>query len=221
MKSGAAAIIVAAGAGKRFGGRVPKQFAYLNGKPVFLWSVLAFKKIREFSQIILVVPGNKVESFGALQKKYGIDIARGGKERPDSVRAGLSALRPGIKIVAIQDGARPLVQPETIKASVAAAKKYGAAVVAVKARDTVKLSLKGSVARTIPRDTIWLAQTPQTFIRNVIERAYAKLKNNKITDDAQAVELSGGQVKVVPGDYSNIKLTDRRDLAIAKILVKK
>lgn len=220
MKGSAAAIIVAAGAGKRFGGPVPKQFAALRGKPVFLWSVLAFRKLREFSQIILVVPGNKVDSFGRFQSEYGIDIARGGKERPDSVRAGLSALRPGIKIVAIQDGARPLVKSETIKASVAAARKYGAAVVCVPARDTVKFSPSGLVRRTIPRKDVWLAQTPQTFKRSVIEKAYAKLGKKKVTDDAQAAELAGCRVKVVPGCYSNIKLTDRMDLKIAELLLK-
>jgi 2-C-methyl-D-erythritol 4-phosphate cytidylyltransferase len=164
------------------------------------------------------VPGNKLGSFKNIQAKYGVDIARGGTERVDSVRAGLSAVRDDIDIVAIHDGARPLVTGKVIEASLAAARKYGAAVVSVPARDTVKSAPGKFVRSTIPRKDIWLAQTPQVFKKHIVEMAYAKLKTKNVTDDAQAAELAGFKVAIVPGDYSNIKITDKIDLEVAKVL---
>lgn len=223
MKSKTAAVIVAAGAGKRFGGKIKKQFVTLAGKPVFMWSVLEYRKLPQVRQIILVVPPAQLGSFRDFAFRYGIDIAAGGKERIDSVRAGLSAVNEDIDIVAIHDGARPLIKAAVIQASIKAAERCGAAVVSVMARDTVKSTSTGNrlfVSKTIPRDTIWLAQTPQTFKKKVIETAYAKLKAKRITDDAQAAELAGYKVAIVPGDYSNIKITDKKDIAIAKALLK-
>jgi 2-C-methyl-D-erythritol 4-phosphate cytidylyltransferase len=110
-----AVIIVAAGAGKRFGSKTPKQFLLLNKLPVFLWSVQAFRKVREFSQFVAVVPADMLGTLAPYRKKYGIDFVAGGKERFDSVKAGLQALRPGIGYVAIHDGARPLITPEIIR----------------------------------------------------------------------------------------------------------
>jgi 2-C-methyl-D-erythritol 4-phosphate cytidylyltransferase len=215
----AAAIIVAAGASRRFKGAVPKQFTRLRGIPVYLWSVLAFRKIKDIKQVILVVPGSRINSFKNIAVKFGLDVARGGPERVDSVRAGLSAVRQDIDIVAIHDGARPLITSGVIKSSLASAKKYGSAVVSVRARDTVKSSPGKFVRKTIPRNTIWFAQTPQTFRKKIIEKAYAKLKTKNITDDAQAAELAGYKVAIVPGLYSNIKITDKLDLEVAKILI--
>ncbi|MFH1368077.1 MAG: 2-C-methyl-D-erythritol 4-phosphate cytidylyltransferase [Elusimicrobiota bacterium] len=231
----AAAVIVAAGAAKRFGGKLKKQFVSLGGKPVFMRSVLEFRKLSGIQQIVLVVPRGQVPSFKDFPLKFGIDIAAGGDKRTDSVRAGLSALREEIDIVAIHDGARPLITSGLIKASLLAAEKYGAAVVCVPARDTVKTTLTEErrrkkearankrslfVGRTIPRDAIWLAQTPQTFRKKIIMSAYAKLKTKNITDDAQAAELAGYKVRIVPGSYSNIKITDKKDIKIAKMLLK-
>lgn len=235
----AAAIIVAAGAGKRFGGKVRKQFVTLAGKPVFMWSVKEFRKLPQIKQLILVVPPAQISAFKAYPIKFGVDIAAGGKERIDSVRAGLSAVREDIDIVAIHDGARPLITADIIRKSILAAEKYGSAVVSVNARDTVKITLqpvassqrpgigktKGTttnsfVAKTIPRDTIWLAQTPQTFKKKLIDAAYTKLRTKNITDDAQVAELAGYKVAIVPGNYDNIKITDKKDIEIAKVLLK-
>ncbi|MCX5778802.1 MAG: 2-C-methyl-D-erythritol 4-phosphate cytidylyltransferase [Elusimicrobia bacterium] len=216
-----AAIIVAAGAGTRLGAATPKQFLKLNGLPVFLWSVRAFQKTRLFSQIIVVVPSVFVRRLTPLAQRNNFTLIAGGRERHDSVKAGLKGLNDSIHYVAIHDGARPLVTPEIITRGIAAAQRHGASVIAVPARDTVKLSTKKSiVSKTIPRSSVWLAQTPQTFKRSVIERAYAR-RPATVTDDAQVVESTGVKVIIVPGDYCNIKITDRRDFSIARLFIKK
>lgn len=217
----AAAIIVAAGSGKRFGLPVPKQFLKLKGLPVFLWSILSFKKIKEFKHIIVVIPDRWISTLKKYQKKYDIEFAAGGKERFNSVRSGLKRLRNDIEYVSIHDAARPLVTPALIRRGLEAAVKYGSSVTAFASFDTVKLSGQNLfVSRTVPRNTVWLAQTPQTFRRDIIEEAYKKLRFQHITDDAQAVEKLGKKVKIVPGDYRNIKITDKKDLELVKIFLK-
>jgi 2-C-methyl-D-erythritol 4-phosphate cytidylyltransferase len=212
----AAAIIVAAGAGRRFRGSTPKQFVVLGGLPVFLRSVRAFQRLPDFTQIVLVVPEKQLRRCAPYRRRNGIDIVAGGKERSDSVRAGLAVLRNDIRYVAIHDAARPLVSDDSIRRGLVAARKYGASVVAVQARDTIKLSASGRyVDRTIPRSGVWLAQTPQTFRRSLIETSYRNLESSPVTDDAQAAELAGFRVRIVPGDYTNFKITERADHALA------
>ena len=216
----AAVIIVAAGLGKRFHSKVPKQFLNLSGKPVFLWSVLAFQKIKEFTQVIVVVPEKYAPRLRTYEKKHRLDVTSGGKERYDSVMAGLKKVRAGIDFVAIHDAARPLITKDIIAKCLREAKRSGAALVAVAAKDTVKKA--GSnllVEKTIQRNTVWLAQTPQIFRKNLLLKAYSR-KFTSITDDAQAVELSGKKPKIVPGRYSNIKITEPLDMKIAALLLK-
>lgn len=214
------AIIVAAGLGLRFGGAIPKQFLQLCGKPVYSWCVEAFKKAG-VDHIVVVVPQVYLSKLKKYGKKSGVSFVAGGKERYNSVQLGLAALPDNVKIVAIQDGARPLVKPAIIEASIAAARKHGAAVVAVVSKDTVKLSKSGThVDSTVARSTVWLAQTPQTFKRTVIEKTYRTIDPDGITDDAQAAELAGYRVAIVPGDYNNIKITHSLDLKLAEILIK-
>ena len=218
----AAVIIVAAGQGRRFSSRVPKQFLDLNGKPVFLWSVLAFKKIKEFRQIIVVVPKRYVSRFRSYEKKRSFEVTAGGKERYDSVMAGLKKVNSGIDYVAIHDAARPLITKAVIARCLSEAKRSGAALVAVAAKDTVKMAKDGlRVKKTIPRNTVWLAQTPQIFNKNLLVKAYSRKFAPSITDDAQAVENMGKKVKIVPGSYSNLKITEPLDLKIAALLLKK
>jgi 2-C-methyl-D-erythritol 4-phosphate cytidylyltransferase len=217
----AAAIIVAAGVGRRFGSRVPKQFLRLSGVPVFLWSVRAFQKVRDVAQVILVVQKSFLRSLGPYRKRYSLDIVQGGSVRADSVRAGLSAVRDGIGLVAVHDSARPLVTPDIIRKALRSAASSGASVVAVPCRDTVKESRSGMfVSRTIPRTAIWLAQTPQVFKRKLLEKAYATKSTRAVTDDAQAAERAGIQVRIVPGDPDNIKITEPGDLRRAELLMR-
>lgn len=217
----AAAIIVAAGAGKRFGSKTPKQFLKLNNLPVFMWSILAFKKVKNIKQLILVVPEDKIKTLKTLEKKYKIYVVPGGAERYISVQAGLSALNPDIEYVAIHDGARPLITTDLIKKGLLSAQKNNAAVIAVQARDTIKISdNEMNVNKTIPRNNVWMAQTPQIFKCSLIKEAYKNLSIKNITDDAQVAELSGHKVAVVPGSYKNIKITDRSDMEFAKFFLK-
>jgi 2-C-methyl-D-erythritol 4-phosphate cytidylyltransferase len=217
----AAVIIAAAGSSKRFKSKTPKQFFLLNNIPIFLWSVLAFKKIKAFKQIILVVPESAVSSLKKYEKKYNIRVIAGGKERFESVKNGLRSLNNDIDFVAIHDGARPLISQTTIKNCLLSAKKYGAAITALDINDTVKYCDKNLlIKQTIARDKVWRAQTPQIFRRDLLEKAYKKLKSRKITDDAQLAELSKIKVKIVPGEFTNIKITKREDLKLAGLFLK-
>ena len=215
-----AAIIVAGGSGKRFGSKTPKQFLNLLGIPVFIWSVNAFMKTGLFSQIILVAPKDRLCKLARYAKKYSFTLACGGRERSDSVESGLKALAKDITLVAIHDAARPLISRSVIERAVSGAKKHGAVVVSVPARDTIKLTSGEKIINTIPRDTVWLAQTPQIFKKTLIEKSYAKLDGAQVTDDAQAAEKAGFKVFVSMGDYNNIKITDKNDLKIAQTILK-
>lgn len=218
----AAAIIVAAGAGKRFKSATPKQFVRLGRIPVFAWSVQTFRSLTEFIQIILVVPSDRMAALAPAAKTYSITLVAGGRERIDSVRSGLAALQPDVRYVAIHDAARPLVSAAVIRNALRAARTDGAAVVAVPARDTVKVSASGRwVDRTMDRAQVWLAQTPQVFRRTVIEQAYHRLRTAAVTDDAQVVELSGRRVRIVPGETTNGKITEPDDLAVARLYLNK
>ena len=217
----ACAIIVAGGKGTRFGGKTPKQFLPLSGRPVFLWSVLAFKRVKSFKQVILVVPQNKVSSLRGLSSKFGFEVVSGGAQRFDSVRNGLASAAAGITHIAIHDAARPLIESDTIKRCLDTAVRSGAAIVAQPATDTIKSSAPdGTILGTIPRSKVWLAQTPQIFERTLIDTAYRKLKKD-ITDDAQAVEFLKKRVKLVPGSGPNIKITKQQDIKIAEIFLKR
>jgi 2-C-methyl-D-erythritol 4-phosphate cytidylyltransferase len=218
-KTEAAAIIVAAGASRRFNSKTPKQFFKLGAYPVFLWSILAFKKISEIKQIVLVAPKDRLSQLAPYAKKYGFNVVSGGKERHDSVKAGLSAVKPHIRYVLIHDGARPLISGSLIKECLKETIKYKATVSAVPSTDTVKLERNGFVKETYPRQKVWLAQTPQSFYKPLIEAAYKNLKNTSITDDAQVAELYGKKVKLVMGEYTNIKITRKQDIKTAKLIL--
>ena len=214
------AVIVAAGSGTRFGKATPKQFLPLCRRPVYEWSVRAFRNAG-VGHIVVVVPEKYLSRLKNRHAGDGVLFVAGGKERFHSVQAGIALLPSVVTIVAIHDGARPLIDPSLIIESIAAARKYGAAVVAVQSRDTVKLSRTGvRVQRTIARENVWLAQTPQTFRREVIEKAYLTIDPSGITDDAQAVELAGHCVAIVEGNYRNIKITHPLDLSLATVLIR-
>jgi 2-C-methyl-D-erythritol 4-phosphate cytidylyltransferase len=214
-------IIVAAGKGKRFGGK--KQFFKLCGKPVVAHSVEKF--LRFSDEIIVVLESGDLKRFLRLlpsRKGCVIKAVAGGRERYDSVMAGLKNVSPLADVVCIHDGARPLVRPQDIKRCIEAAAKYGAAVCAAPASDTIKYAKDGFVKSTLDRSRIFLAQTPQAFKKDVIVKAYALLRKgglSGITDDAMAAEMTGTKVKIVECDASNIKITRKRDIKIAEALL--
>lgn len=225
----AAAIIVAAGKARRFGGL--KQFATLGGKPVYQWSVDVFSELKEVKKIILVLPRKNLKEIAARHASdEKILCVAGGKERFESVINGLKKLPEGINLVAIHDAARPLIKKSVVKKSLSAGYKYGAAIVATNATDTIKTTQDGEfVARTIPRHIARLTQTPQVFRREIITNAYATFIKNSAgkhfnrtelpTDDSTLVERMGVKVKIINGDNTNFKITTREDILKAETLI--
>ena len=185
------------------------------------WTVEAFQQAKAIDGIILVVAREQVGLARRLRCSKIIKVVPGGRERQDSVRNGLNVLPESAEIVVIHDGARPAVTQEMIERSVKAARKYGAAVVGVPVKDTIKaVSLnRSAVSQTVDRSGLWQAQTPQAFRADTIKQAYAKLRG-RVTDDAMAVEKLGIPVKMVMGSYDNIKVTAPADLKIVDAILK-
>jgi 2-C-methyl-D-erythritol 4-phosphate cytidylyltransferase len=212
------AIIVAGGQGRRMGRS--KQFLKLDGKPMLEWTLSVFQAARKINSIILVVGSENLARARRLKYSKLISVVPGGKERADSVRRGLKELPANAGIVLVHDGARPAVTDRLIEASIAAADKYGAAVVAVPVKDTIKkVKAGGMVAATLERNELWAAQTPQTFKLSVLRAAYRR-PGSKATDDAMMVEKMGKKVKIVPGEYENFKVTTPADLKMMENILK-
>ncbi len=214
-------IIVAAGRGSRLGGGVPKQFADLGGRSMLRRSVEAFDGRGDVACLVVVLPAELLEegkaSIGATA--LACRVVAGGSRRQDSVRLGLAAMPDGVDLVLVHDAARPFVERAVIDRVIAAARRTGAAVPAVLARDTVKRVDAGQrlVTATIPRDEIWLAQTPQGFARAVLDAAVTRgASGEEATDEALLVERGGGAVEIVDGDPRNMKITTVDDLADAR-----
>ncbi|MGE4384682.1 MAG: 2-C-methyl-D-erythritol 4-phosphate cytidylyltransferase [Endomicrobiaceae bacterium] len=216
-----AVIIVAAGSGKRFGSKQPKQFLLLNKKPMFVWSVMAFKKIKECCQIILVVSKEKIREMEKYKKMYGIDVVCGGKERFNSVKNGLNIVKDA-DFVAVHDAARPLITENIIKEILLSAEENGGAIAAAPAKDSIKLSINGkNLTKSLNRKNIWLAQTPQIFKKSMLDKAYSSKIPLTVTDDAQLVEKTGKKVSLVNSGYENFKVTEPLDFKLAEIILKK
>ncbi len=220
------AIVVAAGQGKRMGTQIQKQFLDLGGgKPVLYYSLNCFQKSPLIDEIILVTSQNAIAFCQKeIVEKYRLDkvadIVPGGKERRDSVCQGLRQCTDA-DYVLIHDGARPFVTEKILQRVVDAVRVHKACAVGVPAKDTVKLlDSQGFVRETPNRDQTWLVQTPQAFSYSLICEAHEfirKYQIESITDDAAAVERSGlARVKMVLGDYSNLKITTPEDLETAK-----
>jgi len=218
-------IIVAAGLGRRMGNHAtPKQFMPLLGKPLLSHTIIPFESIPKIREIILLVPPGweeycRVHVVEAYRFKKVTKILSGGAERQDTVYRGLQEVSPEIEIVAIHDGARPLVTGPLIESCIQMACAYGGALVAIPLTDTPKLvTAEGLVTQTLKRDGIWLAQTPQTFRKEIILKAYESALSDGFysTDDAALVERIGYSVKIVPGSPTNLKVTTPDDLRLAE-----
>jgi 2-C-methyl-D-erythritol 4-phosphate cytidylyltransferase len=215
-----AVIIVAAGLGKRFGNKVPKQFLKLNGKPMFLWSVNAFLSIKNFKQIIVVVPSNTFKSLAAKYKTT-FECAKGGKERFDSVKNGLALVRDDIDFVAIHDAARPLISKKDILSVLKEAVKTNAAVAVEKTKDTIKLVAgNNKILKTLNRDFLRNAQTPQIFKSAIVKKAYSKKISACVRDDSQLIENLKIKVSAVETKFPNFKVTTKQDFALAEKLLR-
>lgn len=221
------AIIVAAGRGTRMGSGVEKLFLELAGEPVIAHTWRRFEETSCVDEIVLVVRPENRDAFREIAQREGFQKtcrwADGGAERQDSVWNGLQAVSAETHVVAIHDGARPCVRPETIEAAIEAARVHGAAVVASKLTDTVKESADGEVvSRHLDRDRLWAVQTPQAFRLEVIKRALetARQMGKVFTDDTAACELMGQPIRLVPTTRPNPKVTTPGDLPAIESLLR-
>ncbi len=222
------AIIPAAGEGKRTKTSLRKQFLPINGKPVLAHTLEKFQKIQAIKGIIVVVPKGLVRYCKEyIIEKYNFDkvfkIITGGKSRQDSVRNGLDVTPPKCQLVLVHDGVRPLISENHILACIKAAKRYGTAIMAVKAKDTLKLSTDDLVIlETMERKNVWLAQTPQVFRYSILKKAYDLAYEDGFygTDEASLVERLGKKVRLIQGSYRNIKITTREDIEIAELILR-
>ena len=220
------AVIPASGLGKRLGRLSGKAFALIAGEPLIAYTIRAFQDCPQVHEMVLLVRPDEIPSARELVDSRGFSkvkaIIPGGEVRQDSVRNGLAKVSPDSEIIAIHDGARPLVNQETIASTIEAADTDGAAIAAVPVIDTIKSSLDGLfVTSTLDRQTLFAVQTPQTFQRSIITEAYDRAYADCYygTDDASLVERLGIPVRVVQGSYENIKVTTPTDLRTAEALL--
>ena len=216
------AVIVAAGTASRMGG-IDKVMAELDGEPMILHTVRTFQNSDAIKEIVVVTREDLI--LPIMRLCAGLDkvkaVACGGKSRQESVQLGLNALSSKVKLVAVQDGARPLITDAVIDRTVRAAHSYGAAAPAIPVKDTIK-TVKGGVVKDTPdRATLQAVQTPQVFDFDLLRGALKKAAADgaAVTDDCSAVERLGMSVKIVEGDERNIKVTTPMDLKIAALLL--
>lgn len=216
------AVIVAAGTASRMGG-IDKVMALLKGEPMIVHTVRAFQECDAIKEIVIVTRPDLLQTIMGLCRQFEKvrAVVAGGSDRPASVRNGLNALSPKVKLAAIQDGARPLVTWQLIDRTVRAANTYGAAAPGIPVKDTVKIVQGGVVAETPDRSRLQAIQTPQVFQFDLLRGALKKAWEDgaEITDDCSAVERLGMSVKIVEGDERNMKVTTPIDLKIAEALM--
>ena len=206
-----AAIIVASGSSQRMG--FDKLAAQWRGKTILWHSVHAFSSLEEISQVIVVTPPDRFAWLADLGPK--LNQVDGGRERSDSVAAGLTALRDDISHVAIHDGARPLVSPESIRATFAAAEANKAASLARRVTETLKRATpEGITSESVSRDNLWVMETPQVFSKGLIEQAYQSVtsSDSQITDEVSALQLLNQGTTLVENLTPNPKITIKADL---------
>ncbi len=216
-------IIVAAGRGERLGGSVPKQLMEVGGRSLLQRSVDAFEAHPKVRELVIVLPAELVQVGPSLVQVLDrpCQFVAGGARRQDSVRSGFDAVSDDAHLILIHDAARPFVDASLIDRVIAATEETGAAVPALPARDTVKqIDLSRLVVtHTLPRNEIWLAQTPQGFRRAVLDDALAlALPDVDATDEATLAERAGHVVRVVEGQASNIKITFAEDVRMAEVI---
>ncbi|MGH7719146.1 MAG: 2-C-methyl-D-erythritol 4-phosphate cytidylyltransferase [Gemmatimonadaceae bacterium] len=212
-------IVVAAGAGTRAGGKELKQFRWVVGKPMLLHSVQQFQRRTDVAMVVCVLPREYAGDPPPWLFQSDLErllVSAGGRERGDSVVNGLEDLPAEVTVVLVHDAARPLVDADTIDRVISAARTGCGAVAALPVVDTLKeVDAAGRVVRTVEREQLWRAQTPQGFPREMLERAYAEARSARITatDDAALCERLGLPVVVVRGSEQALKVTEEADFA--------
>jgi len=215
------AIIVAAGSSRRMG--MDKLAWPLAGVPVLRRTLESFLNADSISSIIVVCPEERWKLLGDDDFKKPVIRIDGGAERQDSVVAGIAALDPAARFVAVHDGARPLVSPDDIDACVAAAIEHRAASLARRATETMKRSDEnGFCIGSVSRENLWCMETPQVFEVSLLREAYQHVAASDltVTDEVSAVQTMGAKVKFIESRHPNLKITTPADLALAEALVK-
>jgi 2-C-methyl-D-erythritol 4-phosphate cytidylyltransferase len=226
------AIVPSAGLGIRFGSDTNKPFQILGGKPLVVWALKTLESIDEIEEIIPVLRKEDVDMGIEVFRSHNISkakrVAKGGKERQDSVYNGLKLIEDKTCIILIHDGARPFIEKSLIQESIRDMaeslkdkKECDGVVPGVPVKDTIKEAEGGIIKRTIKRDSLWAIQTPQVFPYMKISTAYERSVKEGYysTDDAALIERYGGKIKVIMGSYSNIKITTPDDLIFAEYLL--
>lgn len=219
------AIIVAAGSGKRFGSSTPKQFLEIHGKPVLIHTLERFEMCGAVDEIVLVLAADEIENFSEKVKQYRINklkkIVAGGKSRVESVINGFITIdAKTAEIIAVHDGARPLISVEEISNTIKKATENGAACLVAEVTDTIKEVSGGKIVETIDRTKLRRALTPQCFRYEILKRAFDENEIGEIaTDECFLVEKLGIEIVAVEGSSKNIKITHQEDLKIAEIFL--
>lgn len=230
----ASAIIPAAGYGLRLNKKIPKALIEINHKPIFIHTLNTISQHPGIGEIILVAPSRYIKIFKDKIKQFHIkkiqNIIPGGFTRRESVENGLKFLKPEIHWVLIHDAVRPFLEHRLITKVINEAKRYGAAVVGLPVKATIKKVLspqcpsvhsRFTVEKTLDRNNLWEIQTPQVFKKELILKAYNKFKDKSFTDDSSLVERLGVRVRLVKGSYFNIKITTPEDLILAGTILSK
>jgi len=213
------AIIPAAGLGNRFG--EAKQFKLLAGSPLFIHSIKVFLNSPKVHQLVVVVPKGKKNTIYkrimAMSSNKEITITDGGPRRQDSVKNGVLASDSNSDLVCIHDAARPFITQELIEKSIVSCGSADGAVIAIRSVDTIKYSENNIIMKTIDRNNIWLAQTPQVFWKEKLLKAYDAMdESTSITDESTLMEKMGYRICLVPGDIENNKITTIKDWKYAE-----
>ena len=230
MKEKVTAVVLAAGQGRRMESEIQKQYMEVNGKPLIFYALNAFEKSAVDSVVLVTGCGETGNCRRDIVERFGFSkvdrIVEGGKERYHSVYEGLKAAVDA-DYVLIHDGARPCGDTRIIGDAIAGAREYGACVVGMPVKDTIKIADEEEFARETPdRRSLWMIQTPQAFSYELIFGAYKRLFESEenqvgVTDDAMVVEsMTERKVKLIRGSYENMKVTTPEDIAIAEVLLK-
>ena len=227
MSENVAAIICAAGASKRFGGKRKKPLVDVGGRAVFLRSVELFSSRDDVKQILLAIAPEDEElvsvKWGPNLKFFNVKVCFGGAERFDTVAKALELVKDSIGLIAVHDAVRCCVKEKWIDKAIVAAAKTGAAILASPVTATIKEAKDNIIIKTVDRAGLYEAQTPQVFETSLLKKAYSNLGNldkSKINDDCQLIEALGHKVSIVQTDSSNIKITHSSDIAIAEAILR-
>ena len=218
------AIIPAAGSGSRFGGK--KQFKNLNGEPLWAHTLKPFTELSLIDEIIFVVEEDLIniikeaKFYRRFLKKKEIKIIKGGPRRMDSVLNGIQGSKKINDIICIHDVARPFIKKSLINKTIEACKNFDGAILAIPTVDTVKNVENEIIKQTLDRSQLWMAQTPQTFHKECLLKAYRENVDADVTDESTLMELSGFSIKIIYGDNDNFKITNKTDWGLAEIIAK-